>query len=203
MTESDIIQKGRKMKIKLIVAVVILTLVVMACGTAPAVNTYVAQPTQVPLPTYTPYPTQRPLPTMVPPTEEPERTGIDTILLNKGFRRDSYQCPSEPCNSYTYHQSNVLVSALTYADGGFVLGAPLGSGYDSGGAGTIVGEIIIGACGQNVLLWVTSHMEDTQNGKQAGTVEGYRILMGLIVSDVGVTWINIVIAPPDGLGYGG
>jgi hypothetical protein len=193
----------RKMKIKLIVAVTVLALVVMACGSVPAVNTYVVQPTQAPLPTYTPYPTQRPLPTQIPPVDEPEKTSIDSLLLSMGFFRDNYQCPSEPCNSYTYHQSNVLVSALTYADGGFVLGSPLGGGYDSGGAGTIVGEVIIGSCGRNVLLWVTSHMEDTQNGKQAGTVEGYRILMGLIASDAGVTWINIVITPPDGLGYGG
>ena len=200
-----------KNKLFIALALGVLMFSVIACGID--LGSSNPMPTLMPTlvvaqPTYTPYPTQVPptaYPTAVPPTKVPPPTAVPQpdgnmaqVLLNNSFTYyDSGGCGDIACESYIYRNGNVSVNAVVSANG-FGLSAPMGSGYDSGGEGTIIGTVLAQAVSANVIPyavgeWIISNMANAQNSPSS-QVSGYLIQIYVSPNSSGVYFMNIVLS---------
>jgi hypothetical protein len=193
-----------------------LMLSVMACGIDLGSNNPMptlmatlgaAQPTYTPYPTQVPptaYPTAVPptavpptaYPTAVPPTAVPQSGSMTQVLLNNGFTYyDSGGCGNIACESYTYRNGNISLNAVVSANG-FGISAPMGSGYDGGGEGTVIGTVLAQAVTANaipyaVAEWIINNMSNAQSSP-TGQVSGYLIQITVEPNSSGVYFMNII-----------
>jgi len=166
------------------IALVVIALVLSACGMIPVTPTatatavpptYTLQPTYTPMPTYTPYPS----PTPVPPTPTPAVVAvsaqeIESILTANGYAPDT--SGSSPCNNKCdiFFNSNISSLAGVYPNGHtiFVFFA-----HSDGTVTKQMGVMFQKIYGPEMADWSTSHETETLNQPQSATINGYSIEM--------------------------
>jgi len=165
------------LKIKLLNAVAIIVLSMMACTMEPSIAA-----TQVPQATYTLYPTQIP-PTQIPPsavpTSVPARPSFSDILLSNGFTRTSFldsQCTSS-CAVYQY--SSIGLAGVIYMNGNFSIGLQISTIYNADTQVNVAAAVIRAAFGIEATNWVADNYDASTKFTQYGTLSNSKVTMGV------------------------
>ena len=192
-----------------VLVAVILAFAMFACNMETVAPTVAPQATYTPYPTQVPptlIPTQRPLSTQVPPTAVPApSSSLSQIFLDNGFvDYGAGDCGTLVCEAYVYNSGNARVNAIVSA-AGFGMSAPLGSDYDSGGEGTVMGKVLAMIYQANIMpiavgQWIVDNMANAANNPSA-TVQGYTITITVNQNNSGIYFVNVVVGFPGGPTY--
>lgn len=167
----------KPVRLPILIAVLILGLAVLACSTAGSVSgasstSTLAKATETPVPTATPLPS----PTPIPPTPTSVTSEVVNVLLANGFVQNGKNDCKSPCTDYFHSGTGVLV--VVYDDGMVVYAMPIDKATATA-VGGLIDKIFLQLYGNGVDAWAGTHIPDTINGPQTGTVDGYQLYMEL------------------------
>jgi hypothetical protein len=207
-----------KKTLLIIIAIFVLAVSAVGCGTIAPTTTPAPTNQQVAQPTYTPYPTQvppTPYPTFIPyptltlyptqvfptpyptqvPTPVPYRpsgSAANVVLLSYGFT-------DEGDGNYVWAAtSDMYIKFMIFPDGGFKMFASL-TGYNTGKYTTFISEIMRdlvngGAVPYDAGNWLLANMP---NAKDKPTMELNRLTLEdkIYINDNGVDFIEMIAIP--------
>ncbi len=168
----------KPVRLPILIAILVFGLATLACSAGSILATATPLPSATPYPTYTPYPTATPLPspTPIPPTPTPPMSEVVNVLLANGFVQNGKNDCKSPCTDYFHSGTGVLV--VVYDDGMVVYAMPIDKATATA-VGGLIDKIFLQLYGNGVDAWAGTHIPDTINGPQTGTVDGYQLYMEL------------------------